>query len=237
MKISCVSGAIRANNSPKKVQNNQHLGNMPYFSKPQEPSFTGAKLQKFATKMGELYQTAKVRYLEYNKYPNLKDLNTCPVYDFINMTQFKSKHSSKIVSAEILKSATQDSGSETYYIVSGLKNVLGEMSIYTKDEDIFIENLQSYAKHELKGVGSKLVQIAIEKSREFGHNGTVKLNADKLSFFSKKPDDFYLKLGFSLDTKEFNRSKGAYGNAYRLNSNQSEYWNEKIKLNKILKDR
>ncbi len=93
--------------------------------------------------------------------------------------------------------------------------------------------MESYARNTYKGIGSKLVQIAVEKSLEHGAMKDVKLNAQRLHSLQFSPEGFYLKLGF-LKTHEQGFSETAtYGVEMVLHPIQYKMWTDRIKNSPI----
>lgn len=134
--------------------------------------------------------------------------------------------------AQIYKEKVSSEGTEKYFLKINGKKILGEIEIKNEESAIFVSNLESYARRKYKGVGSKLLQIAVEKSLE--HTKDVILNAQKLHFLQRNPVKFYEKHGFHLLKEQTDYDKTTYGTEMILIPIQHTRWMDKIKHAPIL---
>lgn len=138
----------------------------------------------------------------------------------------------KPVLASIYK--TGEAKKEKYTMVRNDK-ILGDIEIKADEPDIFVINVESYARDEYSGIGTKLMQIAAEKSLQSGHTKHVLLNAQKLHLVQRHPKGFYQKLGFKVQNIKPEEIK-IYGIPMDLSVTQEPFWIEKIKNEPVLKN-
>lgn len=157
--------------------------------------------------------------------------------DFISESTVKTKCGNiKLfkVPVEIHKVVNSKGEMETYYIKEKNKeNILGEMTIKIDDPTIFIMNLESYGRRTYSGIGSRLIQIALEKSMEYNHNNRVELSAQKLHLIQHSPVAFYERMGF-LPTQQDAFEENLYGKNMYLSLSQEPRWLEQIVKHPLL---
>ena len=139
------------------------------------------------------------------------------------------------VQARIYKQKNIEDNTEKYILsIDGIKK-LGEIDIKEEMNSIFISNLESYGRRKYKGIGSKLLQIAVEKSLLASPHKTVNLNAQKLHTFQKSPRRFYSKMGFKEIFNINPSDLSIYGNEMCLYHPLNRKWQEKINFHPIFK--
>lgn len=137
----------------------------------------------------------------------------------------------KPVVASIYK--TGEPKKEKYTMVHNDK-ILGDIEIKADEPEIFVINVEAYKRDDYSGIGTKLMQIAAEKSLQSGHTKHVSLNAQKLHLVQRHPKGFYQKLGFKVKNIGHTEMK-IYGIPMDLSVTQEPFWIEKIKNEPILK--
>ncbi len=120
------------------------------------------------------------------------------------------------------------------YSISNGKNVLGDIDIRITNDEIFIINLESYARKKYKGIGTKLIQIACEESLKKSGAKNITLNAQKLRFLQRSPIKFYEKIGFETVPNQSYNDISTYGTAMVYNVSQNSRMMNKIKSSPIL---
>lgn len=142
--------------------------------------------------------------------------------------EIKKKHSlsEKTIPVQIYK--TDENKSAERYEMRLNDKVIGEISLTLNPDSVFVSNLESYSRHKYKGIGTNLIQVAIERSIEDGNSGKVTLNAKPLHQIQMHPQKFYKKMGFKeVPTKD--PYENFYGVPMRLDVLTNFYWINKIK--------
>lgn len=151
--------------------------------------------------------------------------------EFVKQITLKKKNvfNQDVIKADIYKTLSSGKGSETYYLTDSDKNILGEATLKIDEEDIFIANLESYARKKYKGIGTSLIQIAVEKSMEKSHSGKIILNAQKLHLFQRNPKNFYKKIGFEEVKNQDEFDETQFGTSMFMYPRSHPFWQKKIK--------
>lgn len=151
---------------------------------------------------------------------------------FINTVNVFEKHSpiKTPVGAQIYK--YEGKNFSKYYLKRN-DEILGTMDLQTRGADTFISNLEAFKRKRYKGIGTTLLQLAVEESLGRGKNATVTLNAQSLHFIQRHPEGFYKKMGFDT-LKATNEEISTYGIPMILYSKKSGFWKERIEKNKLL---
>lgn len=133
-------------------------------------------------------------------------------------------------SAKLYKVAPKDSSYESYFLTANGKKILGELEIYIYKDEIHIEHLEAKEKH--KGIGSKLLQIAVERCIQKTSEKRVKLNAQGLHLIQFSPIPFYEKMGFERTGLE-----GTFGVEMVLHPLLYSKWVNKLNNSPIILNR
>lgn len=135
--------------------------------------------------------------------------------------------------AQIYKQKVSDELDRYMLTIDG-KTILGDIDLKIEDDNILVSNLESYARKKYKGIGSKLIQIAVEKSAEHCRNKYITLNEQKLHIFQKSPVKFYEKLGFQTIQGQSQQSISTYGSQMVLRPTQYPMWIDRIAHSPVL---
>ena len=161
----------------------------------------------------------------------LSYFDTKSLGDFVGGCFVKTRLFKKDVPAKIYKVGNDNLS--RYTMVSNDK-ILGTMELDKYDGDIFVSLLESYKRKKYKGIGTNLLQLAVEESLKAGNKGTVTLNAKKLHLFQKTPTKFYEKLNFEKLKTDFCYVY-VYGQPKKLQAYKSDFWFSRLLNNKLLK--
>ncbi len=148
---------------------------------------------------------------------NLQAYKTCTI---------KKKYGVKSYEADIYKTQDNDKA-ESYEMRLGDK-VIGEMSLTINPDSVFISNLESYGRHKYKGIGSNLIQIAVQRSLENGNTGKITLNAQRLHILQHHPEAFYKKMGFKEEVSDNQIYNNLYGIPMRLDVKTNSDWLKRL---------
>lgn len=109
---------------------------------------------------------------------------------------------------------------EIYLMLSKSNKLLGEIEMKVSRNNVFILNLEAMEKH--KGIGTNLLQIAVEKAIKTSDK-EIFLNTQKLHLIQKSPEGFYGRLGFTETGHE-----GIFGKEMVLLPMRNQNWLRRI---------
>lgn len=157
-----------------------------------------------------------------------------PNLEYITSVEIFKKHLGNLnpIHAQIYKKEGHNCAK--YYIKRN-DDLLGILELDLKGGDTFVSTIESFKRHKYKGVGTMLLQLAVEESLKKSKNATVTLNAQKLHFAQRAPHKFYEKLGFKT-LKATEEELRTYGTPMILYSLKSGFWRKKLEQNRLLKD-
>ena len=155
------------------------------------------------------YQSSRYKYQTkptfnglFSKTKSLSKLNIGSLPDgIIGQVKVLNKNGKEVV-FDVLKNV-EDSGLEIYKIIDKKRNILGDIefkpTIEGNTKHIWVEHLVNHSSlyHKYRneslgnytGIGTRLMQIALKRSKEAGCNGDIEL------FTTKTGKDFYKKIG------------------------------------------
>ncbi len=159
-------------------------------------------------------------------FKGIKDVETLYKTCIIKKKSLPLKKEDKYCETEIYKTLQKDTF-EKYEMRKDGK-LIGDIEIEVNKDSVFVINLESYCRHKYKGIGTNLLQVAVERSMDKGNRGVVTLNADKLHKMQQNPKGFYEKMDFKeLPAKTFDIS--IFGIPMSLDVNKSPFWLKRIK--------
>lgn len=170
----------------------------------------------------------------------LKSLPPMDALELVNSVNIRKKRSitHKQLQAKLYKEKLSSPIFNHYYLTLNDKNSVGDILFSKESNDFFVSNLESYGRRKYRGIGSKLMQVAVEECMQHNHNGKLYLMAQPLHLFQKSPVNFYTKLGFLPDSSQSIHDINDFGVKMILHPSTINSWTKKVHdtpiLNKVI---
>jgi len=155
--------------------------------------------------------------------------------EYCGSITIKDKMTQKPIEVDFYKTTFQKNASEIYFMTEKNGKIVGNMTLTIDKEAIFVANIESLHRKKYSGVGSALIQLAVEKSLEHNSSPPIKLNAKKLHILQRSPVGFYEKLGFVKDKDAKESDINFFGTPMSLYPKCDSRWLKKVKEKPILK--